>query len=154
MTNLNLLKKICLTPGAPGYEQKIRELVIQEVTPLVDEVSIDAMGSVTALKRGKGNKKIMCAAHIDEIGFMVTHINKNGFIRFDTLGGFDAKTLTSQRVIIHGKKDIIGVMGCKPVHLMKAEERGKPLPATEYFIDTGMKKEKILVVNMIIIWDL
>ena len=56
MTNLNLLKKICLTPGAPGYEQKIRELVIQEVTPLVDEVSIDAMGSVTALKRGKGNK--------------------------------------------------------------------------------------------------
>ena len=143
MTNLNLLKKICLTPGAPGYEQKIRELVIQEVTPLVDEVSIDAMGSVTALKRGKGNKKIMCAAHIDEIGFMVTHINKNGFIRFDTLGGFDAKTLTSQRVIIHGKKDIIGVMGCKPVHLMKAEERGKPLPATEYFIDTGMKKEEV-----------
>lgn len=143
MINVSLLKKICLAPGAPGYEQKIRELVIKEVTPLVDEVTVDAMGSVIALKKGKGDKRVMVAAHIDEIGFMVTHIDKNGFIRFDTLGGFDAKTLTSQRVIIHGKKDIIGVMGCKPVHLMKAEEKGKPLPATEYFIDTGMKKEVV-----------
>lgn len=143
MVNVSLLKKICLTPGAPGYEQKIRELVINEVTPLVDEVSVDTMGSVVAIKKGKGDKRVMVAAHIDEIGFMVTHIDKNGFVRFDTLGGFDAKTLTSQRVIIHGKKDIIGVMGCKPVHLMKADEKGKPLPTTEYFIDTGMKKEDV-----------
>lgn len=143
MINVSLLKEICLAPGAPGYEQRIRELVIQEVTPLVDEVSVDALGSVIAVKKGKGDKKVMCAAHIDEIGFMVSHIDNNGFIRFDTLGGFDAKTLTSQRVIIHGKKDIIGVMGCKPVHLMKPEERGKPLPTTEYFIDTGMKKEEV-----------
>ena len=106
MINVSLLKKICLTPGAPGYEQKIRELVIKEVTPLVDEISVDAMGSVIAIKKGKGDKRVMVAAHIDEIGFMVTHIDKNGFVRFDTLGGFDAKTLTSQRVIIHGKKDI------------------------------------------------
>ena len=118
MINVSLLKEICLAPGAPGYEQRIRELVIQEVTPLVDEVSVDALGSVIAVKKGKGDKKVMCAAHIDEIGFMVSHIDNNGFIRFDTLGGFDAKTLTSQRVIIHGKKDIIGVMGCKPVHLV------------------------------------
>ena len=81
MVNVSLLKKICLTPGAPGYEQRIRELVIQEVTPLVDEVSIDAMGSVIALKKGKNDKRVMVAAHIDEIGFMVTYIDKNGFIR-------------------------------------------------------------------------
>ena len=143
MINVSLLKKICVTPGAPGYEQRIRELVINEVTPLVDEVSVDAMGSVIAFKKGKKDKRIMVAAHIDEIGFMVSHIDKNGFVRFDTLGGFDPKTLTSQRVIIHGKKDVIGVMGCKPVHLMKADERGKPLPTSEYFIDTGMKKEEV-----------
>jgi len=143
MINVSLLKKICVTPGAPGYEQKIRELVIKEVTPLVDEVSIDNMGSVIAVKKGKSRKRVMVAAHIDEIGFMVTHINDKGFIRFDTLGGFDPKTLTSQRVIIHGKKDIIGVMGCKPVHLMKPEERGKPLPISEYFIDTGLSKKEL-----------
>ncbi len=143
MINVSLLKKICVTPGAPGYEQKIRELVIKEVTPLVDEVSIDNMGNVIAVKKGTSDKRVMVAAHIDEIGFMVTHINDKGFIRFDTLGGFDPKTLTSQRVIIHGKKDIIGVMGCKPVHLMKPEERGKPLPISEYFIDTGISKKEL-----------
>ena len=65
----------------------------------------------------------MLAAHMDEIGFMVTNIDDNGFIRFHTLGGFDPKTLTAQRVVIHGKKSVIGVMGSKPIHLMKSEER-------------------------------
>lgn len=143
MVNVNLLKKICVTPGAPGYEQRIRELVLKEVTPLVDEVSIDAMGSVIAIKKGKSDKRVMVAAHIDEIGFMVSHIDNKGFIRFDTLGGFDPKTLTSQRVIIHGKKDVIGVMGCKPIHLMRAEERSKQIPISEYFIDTGMDKKEV-----------
>ncbi|MEM6965070.1 MAG: M42 family metallopeptidase [Bacteroidota bacterium] len=143
MINVNLLKKICVTPGAPGYEQRIRELVIKEVTPLVDEVSIDPMGSVIALKKGKSDKRVMVAAHIDEIGFMVSHIDDKGFIRFDTLGGFDPKTLTSQRVIIHGKKDVLGVMGCKPIHLMRPEERSKQIPISEYFIDTGMPKKEV-----------
>jgi len=143
MINVDLLKKICLTPGAPGYEQKIRELVLAEVRSLADEVYVDAMGSVIAIKKGKSDKRVMVAAHIDEIGFMVSHIDDGGFIRFDTLGGFDPKTLTSQRVIIHGKKDVIGVMGCKPIHLMKSEERSKQIPISEYFIDTGMKKEEV-----------
>ena len=67
----------------------------------------------------------MIGAHMDEIGFIVTHIDDNGFLRFHTLGGFDPKTLTAQRVIIHGKKDIVGVMGSKPIHVMTAEERNK-----------------------------
>ena len=143
MVNVNLLKKLCVTPGAPGYEQRIREFVLEEVRPLVDEVSIDPMGNIIAIKKGTSDKRVMVAAHIDEIGFMITHIDGNGFLRFDTLGGFDPKTLTSQRVIIHGKKDVIGVMGCKPVHLMKPEEKGKPLPIKEYFIDTGMDREEV-----------
>jgi len=143
--NVKLLAQICTTPGAPGFEQKIRELVIKEVTSLVDEVSIDNMGNVYALKKGnaKIKKKIMIGAHMDEIGFMVTHIDDKGFIRFTTLGGFDPKTLTAQRVIIHGKKDIIGVMASKPIHVMTAEERNHVAKLTDYFIDTGLSKKEV-----------
>ena len=143
MINLELLRKICATPGTSGFEQRIREVVIKEVEPLVDEVSIDAMGNVLAIKRGKERKRVMAAAHMDEIGFIVTQIDDDGFIRFHTLGGFDPKTLTSQRVIVHGKKDVLGVMGTKPIHLMKPEERTKVVPISEYFIDTGLSKEEV-----------
>lgn len=138
-----LLAKICKTPGAPGFEQKVRELVIKEVTPLVDEVNVDNMGNVYAIKKGKTRKKVMIGAHMDEIGFMVTHIDDEGFIRFHTLGGFDPKTLTAQRVIIHGKKDIIGVMASKPIHVMTPEERNKIAKIGDYFIDTGLSKEEV-----------
>lgn len=144
MINVNLLSKICETPGTSGFEQKIRSLVIDEVTSLVDEVSIDNMGNVTALKRGKSSdKKVMLGAHMDEIGFIVTHIDDQGFVRFHTLGGFDPKTLTAQRVIIHGKKDLIGVMGSKPIHVMKPEERNQAPKTTDFFIDLGMGKEEV-----------
>jgi putative aminopeptidase FrvX len=141
--NLNLLAAICKTPGAPGFEQKVRELVIKEVTPLVDEIQVDNMGNVYAIKRGKANKKVMIGAHMDEIGFIVTHIDKNGFIRFHPLGGFDPKTLTAQRVIVHGKKDVIGVMASKPIHVMTSEEKGKVAKITDFFIDTGLSKEEV-----------
>ena len=143
MINVDLLKKICETPGAPGYEKRIRDFVLAEVTPLVDEVSIDNMGNVIAIKKGKADKRMMVAAHMDEIGFVVTHIDDDGFLRFHTLGGFDPKTLTAQRVIVHGEKDVIGVMGVKPIHVMKAEERTKVVPITEYYIDLGMSKEEV-----------
>lgn len=143
MIDLPLLKKICETPGAPGFEQKIRNLVMQEIKPLIDEIRVDAMGNVIAVKKGKAPKKVMVAAHIDEISFIVTHIDEDGFVRFHTLGGFDAKTLTSQRVIVHGKKDLIGVMGTKPIHTMKPEERNKAPQLQDYFIDLGMSKKEV-----------
>ncbi|MCR9287165.1 MAG: M42 family metallopeptidase [Bacteroidetes bacterium] len=143
MNNIELLKKICETPGTSGFEKPIRDLVLKAVTPLVDEVSIDAMGNIIAIKKGKEPKRVMVAAHMDEIGFIVTHIDDDGFIRIHTLGGFDPKTLTSQRVIIHGKKDIMGVMGSKPIHIMKPEERTKAPRIDDYFVDTGMKKEEV-----------
>ncbi|HET8860092.1 M42 family metallopeptidase [Marivirga sp.] len=144
--NIDLLSKICETPGAPGYEKRIRDLIFQEVTPLVDEVEVDNIGNVHAIKRAKSNpegKSVMIAAHMDEIGFMVTHIDDNGFLRFTTLGGFDPKTLTAQRVIVHGKKDLVGVMGSKPIHVMSPEERNKVAKTKDYFIDLGMKKEEV-----------
>ncbi len=139
-----LLKKICETPGAPGFEQRIRELVIKEVRPLADELQVDNMGNVIAIRRGQQRKKVMVAAHMDEISFIITHIDEDGFLRFHPLGGFDPKTLTSQRVIVHGRRDIIGVMGSKPVHLMKPEERTQTMPIHEYFIDVGMSKAEVL----------
>jgi endoglucanase len=144
--NIELLAKICETPGAPGHEKRVRDLVINEVTSLVDEVEVDNLGNVYAIKKAQQNpsgKKVMVAAHMDEIGFMVTHIDENGFLRFTTLGGFDPKTLTAQRVIVHGKKDVIGVMGSKPIHVMSAEERNKISKTTDYFIDLGMSKEEV-----------
>jgi endoglucanase len=142
--DIPLLTRICEAPGAPGFEIKIRELVLKELKGLVDTVRIDNMGNVIALKKGKSSeKKVMAAAHMDEIGFIVTHIDDNGFIRFNPLGGFDPKTLTSQRIIVHGKKDLVGVMGCKPIHVMTPEERDKKLKLSDYFIDLGMCKKEV-----------
>lgn len=141
--NVDLLREIAEVAGAPGHEQRIREVVLREVTPLVDDITIDNMGNVYAIKKGASDKRVMVGAHMDEIGFIVTHIDDNGFVRFHTLGGFDPKTLTAQRVIIHGTEDVIGVMGSKPIHVMTPEERGKSLKTTDFFIDLGMKKEEV-----------
>jgi tetrahedral aminopeptidase len=145
--NISLLKAICEIPGAPGFESKIRNLIMEEVRPLVDEIWVDNLGNIFTLKKGNINpekKSAMVAAHMDEIGFIVTHIDENGYLRFHTLGGFDPKTLTAQRVIVHGKKDVIGVMGSKPIHVMSQEEKNKMPKTTDYFIDLGMTKEEAI----------
>ena len=144
MIDLPLLQKICAAPGVSGYEQRIRELVLKSIEGLVDEVSVDNMGNVVAVRKGREDKRVMVAAHMDEIGFIVNHIDEEGFIRFLPLGGFDPKTLTAQRVIVHGSKDLIGVMGTKPIHIMKPEERTKAVPMSEYFLDMGMSKEELI----------
>jgi putative aminopeptidase FrvX len=143
--NFELLSAICETPGAPGYEQRIRKQVIEEVTPLVDSVEVDNMGNIYAVKKGTATeqKSVMLAAHIDEIGFIVSHIDDNGFVRFHPLGGFDPKTLTSMRVLVHGKKDLVGIMGVKPIHMMSPEERQKSPKLTDYFIDLGLPKLEV-----------
>ena len=142
--DIPLLTRICAAPGAPGFENKVRDLVLNELDGLADSVRIDSMGNVVALKKGKSSeKKVMAAAHMDEIGFIVTHIDDDGYIRFNPLGGFDPKTLTSQRIIVHGKEDLVGVMGCKPIHVMTPEERDKKLKLSDYFIDLGMTKKEV-----------
>jgi endoglucanase len=141
--NTQLLKEICETPGAPGYEDRIRNVVLREISGMGLGAETDNMGNVTVLVKGKSNRKVMVGAHMDEIGFMVTHIDDKGFVRFTTLGGFDPKTLTAQRVIIHGKQDIIGVMGSKPIHLMSPEEREKSVKIGDFFIDTGLPADEV-----------
>lgn len=146
MINIELLSKICEIPGAPGFESNIRKFIMQQISALVDEMYIDNIGNLVALKKGNNNpeqKKIMVAAHMDEIGFIVTHIDDNGFVWFHTLGGFDPKTLTAQRVIVHGSQDLMGVMGSKPIHVMSAEEKNKVAKVEDYFIDLGMNKDEV-----------
>ncbi|UJP63331.1 M42 family metallopeptidase [Mongoliitalea daihaiensis] len=141
-----LLSKTCEIPGAPGFEKRIRDFIVEQVSPHADEVQVDNLGNVIAIKKAKNNpsgKRVMLAAHMDEIGFIVKHIDDNGFLRFHTLGGFDPKTLVAQRVIIHGKKDLIGVMGTKPIHVMSPEERNKMPQVTDFFIDMGMPKSEV-----------
>jgi len=141
--NISLLSELCKTPGAPGFEEPVRKVVLRELEGLCDEVTVDKMGNVYAIRRGASDKSVMIGAHMDEIGFMVTHIDDKGFIRFTTLGGFDPKTLTAQRVIVHGKEDIIGVMASKPIHVMTQDERNKVAKLSDYFIDTGLSAEKV-----------
>lgn len=138
-----LLAECCITPGAPGFEEPIRKVVLREIEGFCDEVNIDNMGNVYAVVHGKSPDAVMIGAHMDEIGFMVTHIDDKGFIRFTTLGGFDPKTLTAQRVIVHGKEDVIGVMASKPIHVMSPDERNKVAKLSDYFIDTGLPADKV-----------
>lgn len=141
--NIDLLKKISETPGVSGFESPIRELLKKQLSKYADKCTTDKLGNLILFRKGKKNRKLMVAAHMDEIGFIVRHIDDNGFVRFLPLGGFDPKTLTAQRVVIRGKKDVTGVMGSKPVHLMKNDEKTKPVEMEGYFIDTGMKKEDL-----------
>ncbi len=140
--NIELLAELCKTPGAPGHEERIRAVVRRELEPLVDEISVDPMGSLVATKKGTGPRLMLCA-HMDEISFMVQHIEDSGFLRVIPLGGFDAKTLTAQRVIVHGREDLLGVMGGKAIHLMSDEERKRPPKLEDYFIDLGLKVERV-----------
>lgn len=147
MINIELLSKICEIPGAPSFEKGIRNYILSIITPWVDEIKIDNIGNLIALKKGTNpdseRRKIMISAHMDEIGFIVTYIDDKGFVWFHPLGGFDPKTLTAQRVIVHGKQDLIGVMGSKPIHVMSPEEKNKVAKIEDYFIDLGMSKEDV-----------
>lgn len=143
--NISLLTELCALPGAPGYEQAIRKRVQELVAPLVDELRIDNMGNLIALKYGRDrSESVMAAAHLDEIAFIVTHIDSDGYAHFHTLGGFDPKTLTAQRVLVHGKKTLTGVMGSKPIHIMSAEDRNKAPKLKDYFIDFGMSYDEVV----------
>ena len=146
-TQLQLLKQLSECSSPSGYEESIKKMIIKEITPYVDEIHIDHIGNLYAIKRSKVRepslKKVMTAAHMDEIGLIVSHINEEGFIFFSCLGGFDSKTLVCQEVKIHGKEEIIGVIGCKPIHCMKADEK-KQLPELhDLYIDTGLSYEEL-----------
>ncbi|AXJ00205.1 endoglucanase [Cyclonatronum proteinivorum] len=137
-----LLKQICETPGAPGFEEPVRTVVEHALSGFADEISTDGMGNLIVRKKG-GKRKVMAAAHLDEIALISTGVDKNGFIRFHTLGGFDAKSLLNQRVIVHGSRDLPGIIGGKAPHTQSDEEKKRTPKTTELFIDCGLNEEEV-----------
>jgi len=133
-----LLKELTEANGIPGYEAPIREVVRKYLKPL-GALSQDKIGSVICEKNGTSKApRVMLAGHMDEIGFMVKHITKEGFIKFLPLGGWFDQVLLGQRVVIQTRKgEIVGVIGAKPPHMLSVEDRRKVVEKKDMYIDIG-----------------
>jgi putative aminopeptidase FrvX len=133
-----LLKELTEASGIPGHETEVRKLVQKHLGPC-GEISHDRLGSVICRKCGEAEKpRIMIASHMDEIGFVVSHVTKEGFIRFAALGGWWDQVLLAHRVKIRTSQgDVIGTIGAKPPHLLSDEERKKLVEKNDMYIDVG-----------------
>lgn len=137
-----LLKEIVETISVSGNESKLRKLILNEIKHHANEVKVDKIGNIIAFKKGKRNsKKIMISTSIDELGLIVTDIGSSGLIKFKTVGDLDIKILPSKRVKI-GDSEISGVIGAKPIHLQKPNERKKPIERSSLYIDIGVKSKE------------
>lgn len=154
--NIDLLRRLCETPGVPGHEHRVRDLIKSEIEGLFDTVEIDPMGSLLCKRaprkapaKGAAPQKIMLLCHMDEIGFLVSHVNDKGFVHVQPVGGFDARNLFSRRVLVSTDEgDFKGVMnpGGKPIHISSPEERKKVPEPKDFIIDMGLgEKTKDIV---------
>jgi len=136
---LKLLEKLCNVIAVSGDEGEVRKIVIEEIKPYADEVKVDALGNVLAIKQGRGKKRtrIMLDAHMDEVGFMIVADDGEGVYRFETVGGIDARHLLGKQVYV-GKERTPGVIGGKPIHLMDSGERLRKVPVDGLRIDLGL----------------
>lgn len=137
-----LLKDLTEAVGV-GYSGDVREVIIQKLGELNINGEMSQDGSIYTRLPGTKDLHIMIACHIDEIGFMVSHIEDNGFVRFSQIGGCDVRILPGQEVMIMGKDKISGYIGIKPPHLLTRDERDKVLRIDELFIDTGLPVNKL-----------
>jgi len=139
-------KKLSSLIGVTGFEEDVSNFILNEIETkeLADKVWIDALGNVLAIKEGEDpDKKILLDAHIDEIGFMVSHVEKNGFLRFVLIGGWDTRILLGQSLVLKSNmgEEIHGIIGSKPPHLTTIEARKKPVLPADMYIDIGMASE-------------
>ena len=154
---MDLLRILSNTPGVSGFEEPVQQVVKAELERSCDSVRIDRIGNVIGFKRSARSEqdslpvKVMLAAHMDEIGFMVKHIDADGFVRFMPIGGFDPRTLVAQHVLIHGLQDVKGVIAPQPNWILKDQDRQKVLGIDELVIDTGMDSKTIT--NLVSIGD-
>lgn len=158
--NIKLLKALCETPGVPGHEDRVRKLIQKEAKGLFDSITTDAMGSLHCVKKGKGKtpQKIMLLCHMDEIGFMVSHITDKGFLYLQTVGGFDPRNLFSRRVLVcTDQGDLKAVMNPagRPVHIASPEDRKRIPQPHEFFVDTGLgaKTKDVVKVGDMVVMD-
>ena len=139
-----LMKKLADVPGISGFEGEVTKIISDELTDHADHIEEDKLGNIIALKKGSPDgPKVMLAAHMDEIGLMVRHIDKKGFIKFSKIGGINDQMLLNQTVYINTENGpIFGVIGSKPPHRMKAAERKKITDYENMFIDIGASNEE------------
>lgn len=130
------LKELTELSGVSGYEHEVRNYIKNKLNEIGCEYYVDKLGNVIAHNKGIKKKTIMVAAHMDEVGLIVSHIDKDGFIKFQAVGGIDQRVLNS-KVVLVGENKILGVIGSKAVHLMSKEERGKSVPIDKLYVDIG-----------------
>ena len=134
-----MLEKLCLLNGASGDENAVRDFIIKEIKNYC-EYNVDALGSIIALKKGRKTpeKKVMLSAHMDEVGFIITHISDDGYLKFSPVGGIDPRVVIDRVVNVNGKK---GVIGAKAVHQLSDEEKKTAPDFSKLYIDIGAKNK-------------
>ncbi|WP_204171427.1 M42 family metallopeptidase [Staphylococcus sp. GDY8P100P] len=143
--SVELLKTLTDVDGIAGHEMTVKSLMHDYLSPISDEIVEDNLGGIFGKKQAvNGSKSLMVAGHLDEIGFVVTKIDENGYLKFTPIGGWWNQVMLSQKVTIttdEGKK-IRGIIGSKPPHVLSPEERKKTVDIKEMFIDIGVKSKK------------
>jgi endoglucanase len=141
--SLDFLRELIEAPSPSGFEQPAARVVRKWMKGVADEIRTDVHGNTICVLNPKGKVRIMLAGHCDQIGFMVKHVNDDGFIYFAAIGGFDENIVPGQRVCIHAAAGpVIGVTGKKPIHLMDPDERKKVSEIKGLWIDIGAKNKK------------
>lgn len=140
--NLPLLTALAEAAGPSGREDRVRAIVAPQLEALCDRVATDPLGNLSGVRAGDG-PRLMLAAHMDEISLMVTHVDDHGFLRVIPVGGWDARTLVGQRVRVHGREDVDGVVGMTPVHLLDQKDRGKAIEVTDLAVDLGLPADRV-----------
>jgi endoglucanase len=138
-TAVAFLQRLLETPSPSGFEEPNAAHFREYVAPFADRVYTDRLGSVVAAVNPEGSPRVMLAGHIDEIGFLVHYISDEGFLYFRTIGGHDNAVIVGQRVLVHTQSGPLpGVIGKKPVHVLKPDERGKPVELEDLWVDLGV----------------
>lgn len=158
--NLDLLKQLSEARGVPGREERIRDVLRPEFDAIFDDVSVDVMGSLIGLKKNTGKPRVLIAAHIDEIGFYVRHIDEKGFLRVQNVGGFDTRNLFARKVFVMAKGgDLAGVLnpGGRPIHIAREEDKKKIPEISEFTVDLGLPAEEVLekvrIGDPVVLWQ-
>jgi len=140
-----LLKKLAEAHGIAGNEAPVRDIVRQEFAQNSHEVRVTKMGSVVGIRYGSGatpRRKVMLSAHMDEIGLRVTGIEK-GFIRIHKVAGSDARVMLGQEVVVHGQRELPGVIGSRPPHVLPPDQREQVIPFDKLFVDVGLPEAQV-----------
>ncbi len=142
VSELDLLRELSNTSGVSGDEGAVRQIILDAIRGHVDEVKVDVLGNVLALKKGVGRgERVLVAAHMDEVGFMISGHDSDGSLRLETVGGLDERLLLGKAVLI-GPKRLPGVIGAAPVHLLNGDRRSAVVKVTQLRIDIGVESQE------------